>query len=124
MGLTFYICLTASGLIQLCCCLDIEVTLLIISSLCYTAFHSSLSCLIFHPQCCFCRSLQSMIDNIATVYSEVSITLAVIIFNPALIAAPDLYAASSWSLVFVPRRHCRVPLGSALLLSGVHTHGA
>lgn len=37
-------------------------------------------------------------NHIATVYSDDSIALAVIIFNPALIAAIDLNALSSWTL--------------------------
>lgn len=62
------------------------------------------------------RSLQSMMNHISTVYSDYSITLAVIIFNLALIVAIDPHALSSWSLVFA-LLCSRGPRGSALLLS-------
>lgn len=63
---------------------------------CYSVWLFSLT---FHPKCYCYRSLQSMMNHISTVYSDYSITLAVIIFNLALIVAIDPHALSSWSLV-------------------------
>lgn len=64
-----------------------------------------------------------MMNQIATVYSDYSLTLAAVIFDPALIAAIDPHVPSSWALVFVLLHHGGGPQGPALLLSALHRLG-